>query len=55
MGGAAAPAAPPCGAMLRAQNCILLYRGFPIRKVRDTLEGSELAALCRMQFGDTAD
>ena len=38
-----------------AQNCILLYRGFSIRKVWDTRERSELAALGRMQFGDTAD
>ena len=41
-----------------AQNCILLYRGFPIRKVRDIRERSELATLCRIQliqFGDTAD
>src|ERR1035438_6345822 len=38
-----------------AQNCILQYRGFAIRRTPAHADGSPLAKLCRIQFGVTAD
>ncbi len=38
-----------------AQNCILLYRGFVIRWPQPNRTCPQNSALCRMQFGDTAD
>jgi len=38
-----------------AQNCILLYRGFSIRRLIELPTPSPSPTPCRMQFGDTAD
>ena len=40
---------------LVAQDCILPYRGFAIRKFPPTGTCAEISAPCRIQFGDTAD
>jgi hypothetical protein len=38
-----------------AQNCILPYRGLAVRKPCQFKDASDWMALCRMQFGDTAE
>ena len=38
-----------------AQNCILPYRGLAVRKPCQFKDASDWLALCRMQFGDTAE
>jgi hypothetical protein len=38
-----------------AQGCILLYRGFEIRKRFASMTHAGFSAFCRKEFGDTAD
>jgi hypothetical protein len=40
---------------LQRRNCILLYRGFPIRKPPASPLPAGMAAPCRLEIGDTAD